>query len=278
MIRVTVTDRDGWRKDLSLQKAIIYVGSDPSNDIVLEGSRGTGVAPRHAQLLSLANSGQGNRLVNLGTSDIVFGPVGRTIPPMSSAGLGEGELVKIGDFALVFTGLSGSSAAPFAAVVPTVTSATMGAAGAASASTVAAGISRAPGPPPADVTTAAASIGLRLSIPSDPLGMDRPLEGAIVVKNQGARPGAQFKLQVEGIDPALYDIGPGPILFPNAEKEVVLRINHPRKSSPPAGDCPIIVRASAPDAYPGEMASVTHVLTIMPYFSHKMTLTSATTS
>lgn len=278
MIRVTVTDRDGWRKDLSLQKSIIYVGSDPSNDIVLEGSRGTGVAPRHAQLLSLANSGQGNRLVNLGTSDIVFGPVGRTIPPMSSAGLNEGELVKIGDFALVFTGLSGGGASPFTAAATVGTPTARGVAGVASGGAAFATGSRAPGPPQGDVTTAAASIGLRLSIPSDPLGLERPLEGAIVVKNQGARPGAQFKLQVEGIDPALYDIGPGPILFPNAEKEVVFRINHPRKSSPPAGECPIVVRASAPDAYPGEMASVSHVLTISPFFTHKLKLTSATAS
>ena len=274
MIRVTVTDRDGWRKDLSLQKAIIYVGSDPSNDIVLDGIRGSGVAPRHAQLLSLANAGQGNRLVNLGTSDILFGPVGRTIAPMSSAGLNEGELVKIGEFSLIFTGLGGGSTAPFAA--PAVAGASAGSV--AMGSAAAATVIRPPGPPPADVTTAAASIGLRLSIPSDPLALDRPLEGAIIIKNQGARPGAQFKVQVEGIDPSLYDIGPGPIQFPNAEKDVVLRINHPRKSSPAAGDCPIVVRATAPEAYPGEMASVTHVLTITPYFSHKMTLTSAATS
>src|SRR5207249_2253351 len=119
------------------------------------------------------------------------------------------------------------------------------------------------------------SIGLRLSLPDIPVTPDRPVEGTIVIKNQGSRPGAQFKLQVDGIDSSLYEIGPGPILFPNAEKEVFLRFVHPHKPNPPAGDCRVVVRVSSPDAYPGEVSSATYILKIAPFFEHKLRVISA---
>ena len=292
MNKIMIMDRDGWRKEVAVQKSIVYIGSDPANDVVLDTLRGAGVAARHLQLLSLGTGGQGYRVVNLGTSDISVG-VGRSLSPYSSTTVTNGTSIKVGDYTLT---LSGLDAAVSPASIATPSAAAAGVAAASfSASSVSGGAAPAPAmaaaapapagaaaPAPAvaaapapDDTTASESIGLRLNMPDEPLTPDHPLEGTIVVKNQGAKPGAQFKLQVEGIDPTMYEIGPGPILFPNAEKEVVFRVMHSRKASPPAGECRIIVRAVAPDAYPRETATATHTITVQPYYSHKLHLSSA---
>ncbi len=273
MNRITITDRDGWRKEFTVQKSIVYIGSDPGNDIVLDGARGTGVAPRQLQLLTLASNGAGYRIVNLGALDVHLGVANdRALSPFGSTVLRDGEQIKVGDFTLVFANLdvlmSGASALPSASAAMSAPSASAPMTSAATAST--------PSTPPtvADIQTDAAStansIGLRLLLPSLPLATDRPLEGTIVVRNQGTRPGAQFRLQIEGLDPTWYEIGPSPILFPNAEKEIPLRIVHPRKPSPPAGEFRFTVRASAPEAYPREVASVTQSINILPYYSHKL--------
>jgi hypothetical protein len=268
MTKVTITDRDGWRKDVSLQKAIVYIGSDPASDIVLDGIRGAGVAPRHAQLLTMPSNGQGARLVNLGPSDITVGMgMNRTVAAFSSTALAEGEAIRIGDFTLTISGMEISpvyaalpgAAAP--AALPSAARAALPAAGESSATP--------------DIPAISQSIGLRLSLPDMAVTPDRPIEGTIVIKNQGSRPGAQFKLQVDGIDSSLYEIGPGPILFPNAEKEVFLRFVHPHKPNPPAGDCRIVVRVSSPDAYPGEVSSANYILKIAPFFEHKLRVISA---
>jgi hypothetical protein len=77
---------------------------------------------------------------------------------------------------------------------------------------------------------------------------------------------------LEGLDEASYEMGPGPILFPNAEKEVFLRLYHPRKSHPPAGAHLIRIRASAPDAYPGQSAVESREVEILPYRHHTLRL------
>lgn len=271
MNRITVTDRDGWRKEFTIQKSIVYIGSDPANDIVLDGARGAGVAPRQLQLLTLAANGVGYRLVNLGGGDLVVGAAGSgALAPFGSAALKEGDQIKLGDFTLVFSNLDpvNSTAAQALPAPPAGAAATL-----ATASSVA-GSAPVPSQPvpdsQADKTSAGNSIGLRLTLPALPLAPDRPLEGSIIVRNQGTRPGAQFRLQVEGLDPGWYEIGPSPILFPNAEKEIPLRIIHPRKPNPPAGEFRFSVRASAPDAYPREVASVTQAITILPYYSLKL--------
>jgi hypothetical protein len=65
---------------------------------------------------------------------------------------------------------------------------------------------------------------------------------------------------------------PGPILFPNAEAELALRLHHPRSPEMIAGSHRITIRATAPLAYPNEFAEVTRVIEIVPYFSHKLRL------
>jgi hypothetical protein len=98
-----ITDKDGWRKEFPLARTVIYVGSDPSSDIVLETWHGTGVAPRHLQIISLAAEGQGFRLVNLGETEVMLGAASeRAVAPRSFMPMNDGERIRLGDFTLVF--------------------------------------------------------------------------------------------------------------------------------------------------------------------------------
>ena len=242
---VQITDKESWRKIFPLPKSLIHIGSDPHNDIVLEPWRGQGVSPRHLQLIAIPGQGQRFRAVNLGESDIrLIGEEERTLPPRSAAEIGDGERVRLGDFLLIFQ-LGG--AAPAAGPAATA----------------------APGRPAVQGTTAA--IGLSLNLPATDLAPDRPLEGRISVQNLGDRPGVQFKLEVEGLDEDCYEIGAGPILFPGVAKDVLLRLHHPRRPRPPAGPHQIRIRATA-DEYPGEAATVTQEIRILPFYSHELRL------
>ena len=99
---------------------------------------------------------------------------------------------------------------------------------------------------------------------------DHPLTGSITVKNLGNQTGVQFKLEVDGLDPKYYEIGPAPILFPNVEREIYFHLRHPRSPELPAGDYRITIRATAPEAYPGEAAMVSQMIRILPYYSHEV--------
>ncbi len=254
---VTVTDAEGWRKEFPLQSRLIHIGSAGANDIVLDPGRGSGVAPRHLQLLPLPTGGF--RAVNLSESDVSVGESGdRVFAPRSVLDIAHGDQLRLGDFSLVF-GLEGE---------PTV-------ARPREAARLAPSGMRSPlqGTQQASsVQQTGRAIGLRLSLPEPVLRPDRPLEGTVSVRNLGREPGVQFRLEVEGLEPDCYDIGPGPILFPNVEKEVFLRLLHPRRPSPPAGSHEVRIRASAPDFYPGGSVTVSQEIEILPYYAHSMTL------
>ena len=247
---VEVTDQSGWRRMFSLQKNITYIGSDPDSDIVLEEWRSAGVAPRHLQLIHLP--GQGYHLVNLGDTNVRMGDSGGVIPPHSSTKIAAGESVRLGSFTVIFH--VGGAATP------------------ADAPSSAAGDEIAA---PSGITgddETSETLGLALSLPQTTLGLDRPIEGTITVSNLGDQTGVQFKLEVEGLDADCYEVGPGPILFPGAEREVPLRLRHSRRPSPPAGDYRIRVRATAPGAYPGKSVSVSRVIQIAPFYDYELNL------
>jgi hypothetical protein len=237
-IRLEVIDREGWRKEVTLDRTIVHIGSDPRSDVVLEPARGAGVAPLHAQLIA-ANSGLGYQLVNLGDTDIVLGSSGdQVLPPRSVTRLAEGLLFKLGEFTLIFH---------------------CGDAGPSEAFAGAAGDSR--------------YIGLKLSLPQTRLGPKRSLEGQVTVSNLGDRSGAQFNLDLEGMEPDCFDIEPGPILAAGAMKEVTFRLYH-RGDSPMAGDRRIVIRAESPNAYPGEEMTVSQAIEILPLYRHSLRLLS----
>jgi hypothetical protein len=261
---VQITDRDGWHKAFPLDKTLVHVGSDGRNDIVLDAQRGAGVAARHLQLIALrpvpqpgagsaapAASGQapGYRVVNLGEQDVAVGNAQTsTLPPRSALEIADGMSLQVGEFVLVFH-LDEPGARPRPAPVEQMPAIT---------------VTR------SERTSAA--IGLRLALPDQPLDPETPLDGIVTVRNQGREPGVQFRLELEGLAPDCYDMGPGPILFPNVEKGVSLRLYHPRRPNPPAGRYVIRVCATAPEAYPGESAVVSRELQILPYYSHTVRL------
>jgi hypothetical protein len=86
----------------------------------------------------------------------------------------------------------------------------------------------------------------------------------------GDKPGVQFRIQLLGLRSDCYEMGPGPILFPGAEKQVPLRIHHPRGPDPAAGEYRITVRVSAPDAYPGQRAEAAATIRVAPFYLHAL--------
>lgn len=241
-LSVIVTDRDGWRKEYPLVKSIFHIGSAPNNEIVLESAHGTGVAPRHIQIIATA---QGARVVNIGPSPITIGAAApHSAPPLAVVDIPPGEVIRIGDYTLTLQ-LNGNGATP-----------------------VQAGAGGGGGPAGGGSNV----IGLRASFSQTQLFPDKPLEGTVLVRNLGDKSGAQFKLEIEGLDPDCYEIGPGPVLFPGAEKAVTLRLFHSKRAAPPAGEFRFQIRATAPNAYPEASAIITQIIQIMPYYHYRLYL------
>ncbi len=240
---VDVVDRDGWHKEFPVAKAIVSIGSDPRNDVVLERTRGAGVSARHLQLIS-TSSGPGYRLINMGDTEVRLGQaMEQGLAPRGSAEIGPSGKVKVGEFTLTFYGGGGDGVGRPA-----------GRAGTGGRDSV------------------SQAIGLTLTLGGTQLGVDQALDGAVTVRNLGDKTGVQFRLEAEGLDPECVEIGPAPILFPNAEKEVYFRLRHPRAAKPAAGEFRLRIRASAPNAYPGESSTASAVIQVEPFYSHELRL------
>lgn len=265
--RVTITDRDGWQKTFSLEKSLIQVGSDARNDIVLDVQRGGGVAGRHLQLIAARGPQPGYRIVNLGDQPVVLDEAQENaLAPHAFLEVADGQRLRLGEYVLAFQIGVGARQAERDAVGPVPVR-----------GPEAQRPTQMPGggpeaQPPAESSSGA--IKLRLSLPNMALEPDWPMEGIITVRNVGNEPGVQFRLEVEGLLPECCEIGPAPILFPNVEKKVTLRLHHPRGRGPAAGQQQIRIRASAPDAYPGETVVVSREIEILPYRSHSIRLYS----
>jgi hypothetical protein len=115
-------------------------------------------------------------------------------------------------------------------------------------------------------------IQVRLEVPNPRVELDKPMDGALYIRNGGDRASVQFMVEVQGIDSRFVQIESGPVLFPDVEKRVAFRIAHPRASSPAAGDQPINFVITAPEGYPGETAVASQVVSIAPFFAHKVRL------
>jgi hypothetical protein len=235
-----IIDREGWRKEFPLPGRIAHVGSAPGNTIVLDSSRGTGVSPRHLQFIFLEEGG--GHLVNLGDAEVALEgeASSATVAPHLTRRIGDGQRLRVGDFTLVLH---------------------LGETDDAERRT-----------PP----STSQSIGLRIALPEVQLTPAHPIEGAVVVRNAGEQPGVQFRLALEGLPAACYELGPAPLLFPNAEKSVSLRLLHPQGPTLPAGEHRFTVRATAPTAYPEEKAEVAQQIQVAPFYAHTLQLEKVT--
>jgi hypothetical protein len=236
--RIEVINKFGWRKDFVVDKPIIQIGRDARNDLVLDDGFENGIAPRHAQLLPSSVNRQGLRLINLSDKDITVyaqgsksdlsmlltQPASVTITPRTSGEIASGDLVRLGEFWLIFQG-----GASYSEVVK-----------------------------------------LTIDMPGKALALDRPLTGVLNIHHVGNKAAVQFKIELEGLEPDSYEIGPGPVLFPNAEKQVNFRLMHPKRAYPPAGAHTITFHVTAPDAYPDERATVSAEIEVAPIYRHKM--------
>jgi hypothetical protein len=269
-----VIDKGGWRKVFPLNKNIVHIGSDARNDIVIEAWHGSGLAARHLQMVPSSTSTLGYRLVNMGDQELALGNSGdRSLAPRAAMDLSDGDIIHLGDLTLIFHGGNG--------VEPAIPAGALVAGAAAGAAMATAGKDRPgqlPALPPAAAAVAVAAvqrgnpIGLQLVLDRTDLTPERPVEGLIIIKNQGDKTGVQFKIEVDGFEPDSYDLGPAPILFPNVEKQIPFRLRHPKKPRPPAGDQRLTVRISAPASYPGEVATASQVVQVAPYLKHSLTL------
>ncbi len=263
-------------REFRLEKSLVYLGSDPRCDVVLDSGRGSGIAPRHVQLLALGNRPAARRLVNLSDADISLGASGGILPPRAAAEVSPGMLFKLGEYTVL---IRGDEEQPLPALVGGVLSRS-GPAGLPAPSSGMALIAGAL--PPAGGTGSLPSfvvargggsvssdkIGMQLILSSPILAPDSPIEGKVLVQNTGDEAGVQFRVELDGLAPVCYELGASPLLFPGAAKEVSLRINHPRGPMLPEGERSFTVRVTAPDAYPGEAAAATATIRVMPYFAH----------
>jgi hypothetical protein len=252
---IEVIDKNGWRKTFPLEKGLVHIGSDQRNDIVLDAQHGLGVAPRQLQLIAMPGEGLGYRAINLGSTELAWGDAPeRVLKPHSVVDITDETRVQLGDFQLV---IRLDSAAGGVAAQPVAPGRPLAQVGTGPSS-----------PEPMEVGRQSELIGLSLSLPHTVLHPEQPLQGIVTVHNRGNMPGVQFRLEIEGLEADAYEIGPGPVLFPNVEKGVALTLHHPRRPEPRAGTHSIQIHATAPEAYPGERASIRQELEILPYYSH----------
>ena len=244
---IEVTDQSGWHKEFPIRKKLVHLGSGPENDVVLQSKQpgaGAPIARRHIQLVATAENASVYRLINLGVESVTLD--GKSLEPRAAANVSDRGHLRLGEYDLVFRfnvlageGTGGPRFAGWDAGVGT---------GAISS----------------DV------IGVKLFMPETTLRPDHPIEGVLTIRNQGDAPGVQFILDLEGLETQDYEIGPGPILFPNAQKQVFVRLYHPRKPYPPVGEHVVHVVVTAPDDYPGQRAVAPLTVQIVPFYQHEL--------
>jgi hypothetical protein len=278
---VEIIDAGGWRKTYPLDKNIIHIGSDARNDIAIENFHGAGLAARHVQLITSPTGAQGYRLINIGPLELRSGEdAARLIAPRSAIDLADGEVIKLGDLTFIFWRDRSAEAAPRengqSIPAPRLAPAPIGAAPPVAPPDLRPRnydkIAVSPPAPDMRPTAASAAISAMLNLPQTQLAPDQVIDGSITLKNLGDKPGVQFKLEIAGLDVHCYEIGPGPILFPNAEKQVLFRVRHPMRPTPPAGEQRFTLSVTAPGAYPGEAATVNGSITLLPFFKHELKL------
>jgi hypothetical protein len=238
-----VIDRSGWTKSFSLEKALLMVGTASYNDIVLPDEPGSGVAPVHLQVMRPALEVGRIRVVNLASSAcaLVKAPHSSASAPRSSASTPEAVSL--------FPDQAGSAPAEN---IPVAGSASiemesgdtliLGGFRLVFSLRMLNGIA---------LSTRSENIGIRLEFPNRTLRPGKGLAGQITVINFGSQKRCQFELELEGLPQDCYQIEPAPILFPNSDERLQIRLLH-RCTHPAGGLQKIWLHAVAAAAYPTE--------------------------
>lgn len=234
-----VKDQNGWRRVYLLDKATISLGSHENNDIVLPQDRGPGVAEFHAQLIINPGDETLYQLVNYSDQAIDFGAaagLANAVAPRSAAPLADKNVFRLGGYTLKLHTTGQLTSRPT-------------------------GEDERP------------ALALGLNLPENTLKPGSPLTGQVWVRNLGEQAGVKFELTVEseGLTGNCYTLEPGPLLAPGDEGQLTFRLFH-RGQRPPAGNCQVILRATAPVAYPGQQVEFPFVIHVDPYYEHELTV------
>lgn len=230
---VEVIDKTGWSKSYPIDRRITQIGGGDWNHIVVDTSRGTGLYPNQAQLIYLPEEGGIFRLVNLGEDAVnVVEPTREAIAPLSYIDIEKDTQVIVGEFILFFR-VNNSNA--FAEKYLTD------------------------------------NIQAQLIFNDEQLIVGGALNGKLVIGNIGDRPHTQFEIDLEGLPAECYEVPPPPLLFPNAEAEVPVRIFH-RTRLPLAGKTTFEITISAPHAYPGEVITISQTIHVSPHLEYHVAL------
>lgn len=216
---VTITNKFGWSKTVEFQKALLTIGRSKTNDVVLEEEQGAGAEALHLQLVCPKTGDAAYRVINLSGQplEIVDGPsAGALIKSRTPQILRNRDVLVLGEFTLTFD-------------LQTERGVCM--------------------------ERRSANLGMKLELPHAHLRPDKKLAGVLTLTNYGATRRCQFTIEVDGLPNDCLRISPAPLLYPGASEEVEIQFFH-RGTRPPAGRQPVRISASASQAYPQEMISI----------------------
>lgn len=278
-VQIEIIDREGGLRSVKelnyQQKRFTYIGSDPKNDICL-GQPGNekGVTPKHLQVIvetgdfGTGQTGLRCKAVNLSGSPIevsassISAPSGQAqsqLARLSAMVIAGEERLSLGAYDLVFhlgdfqatSEVTPFQVAPFqAAAYP------------------AADTSYAEGVKPGTGGT----IRLRIELPRRPLTPANPLDGRVYVMNMSSRRDVQVTLKLEGLPPECFTLGQAPLLYPGAEQDVNVHINHPGIPKIAPGPLKITISAEMGEGDTRETVSASQEIIVSAFCSHSIHL------
>jgi hypothetical protein len=112
---------------------------------------------------------------------------------------------------------------------------------------------------------ASRSIEASLDFQNPVLGLDKPLEGLLTVKNLESKKACQFQVTLAGLPDDCYSIDPVPLIYPGASEEVRVRLFH-QTTYPEAGEQELVVTVAAPGSHAGETLVIRQNVWVTPVF------------
>jgi hypothetical protein len=232
-ITAILTDERGWQKPFPLNEGVYWVGSADRVHIQLPVMKD--ISPYHLQVVNAHNS-PSVRLINLSRGSIVVqkGAESTLFAPGGIIDVFGPEIFRLGPYTLHFQLQKQNESQP------------------------------------ASAEGKQKVIGMRLVLPDIVLRPNIPLVGVLSLQNLGNQ-ACQFKVEIDGISEQCYEITPPPLIFAGGEENTEIRFFH-KMIAPPAGQQKVTIRVSAPDAYPGEAATVQQMLKVMPYYAQSLSI------
>jgi hypothetical protein len=230
---IQVINKYGFSKIFDVQKAIILIGSDTSNDIVLSADQGAGVAPMHLQIIFPLQGFPLCRVVNLApyNAQVVTGPSkGMILKSHTMHELKHDDCISLGEFSLTLKIWENRSVT---------------------------------------VEERSPSLGLKLQLPSTELLTGKNISGLLTLTNFGNASRCQFKIDIEGVKKDCFQLGPAPFLFPGASEELPIQFIH-QGARPLAGRQVIIISATASQTYPTEVVQLQVELNVEPVYQFQL--------